>query len=119
MALNPILRHARWISIHQYSLIKEHTSCQISRKLAVSINRLQAIMKQQPNTIAKQRNVTIRTRRVMPRVVPRAQWIVARRQKRVRQKLASVRPSNFVRTAAGFGTTKISFGDLRADINWN
>ncbi len=30
-------------------------------KLAVSINRLQAIMKKQPNTIAKQRNVTIRT----------------------------------------------------------
>ena len=45
----------------KYSLIKEHTSCQISRKLAVSINKLQAIMKQQPNTIAKRRNVTIRT----------------------------------------------------------
>jgi hypothetical protein len=56
---------------------------------------------------------------VMLRVVPRAQWIVAIRQKRVRQKLANVRPSNFVRTAAGFGTTQILFGDLRADINWN
>jgi len=123
MMLKAILHHARWISIHRYSVIKENTSCQISyqipRKLALSINRLQAIMKQQPNTIAKQRNVTIRISRVMLKAAPRVQWIVAIRHKRVRQLHASARPSNFVRMVAGFGVTQILFDNLRAAINWS
>ena len=119
VTLEPILRHGRWISIHQYSLKKEHTSCQRPTKLAVSINRLQAIMKQQPNTIAKLRNVTMRTSLAMLRAAPRAPWIVAIRHKSIRRLHARVRPSNFVRTAASFGTTQILIGNLRADINWN
>ena len=53
------------------------TSCQQSTQRAAYINKQQETMKQQPNTIIKLQKVMIKTKKVMPKVIQKARWIVA------------------------------------------